>query len=164
MTATNETAICADVSRLTGLLSRQLKLFEHLGELSEQQTQYVDEGQSQDLLALLAQRQQLIDQLEKINGDLQPFRSQWDILWQRLDPSQRRTVGPLVQQAQQLLGQIMDSDDHDRDQLQEARGQISSQLGQVNQIGAARRAYAGGPAAQTAGAAARRGRFMSQEG
>lgn len=141
MTTTDETATSAEFSRLTELLSRQLKLFERLGALSEHQTKFVDTGQNQALLALLALRQRLVDRLERINRDLQPFRSQWDTVWHRLDASKRQTVGSLIHQVQQLLCRILDCDDRDHDQLQEVRRQNRVEMGRGNQVSAARRAY-----------------------
>lgn len=130
-----------DLSRLISLLEQQLRLFEHLAELSDRQQGLVDDGQAEQLLALLAQRQQLIDHLDTVNGELEPYRNQWDQFWPGLEDSQRQRIGPLIEQAQQLLERIMQADDRDRGRLESAKIEVAAELSQVNQARAARDGY-----------------------
>ena len=98
-----------DISHLVELLERQVALFDHLGGLAERQSTLVNDGQAEALLALLAQRQQLIDQLDVVTAELEPFRSQWSELWTNLEPSGQKRISPLVERCQQQLSQIMRS-------------------------------------------------------
>ena len=146
-----------EVARPVALLQRQADLISKLGTLSERQSGLVDEGQGEDLLTLLGQRQQLIDALDAINTDLEPFQARWSQLWEGLGESDRQRIGPLVSQTQQVLDQIMATDDRDQERLRVNQQRIAEELGRVNQTGEARRAY-------TAGAPNPPNRFTDKQG
>ena len=158
MTETGSSTDTFDVSRLTELLEQQVRLFEDLAALTVRQTRLVNDGEAESLLGLLAQRQELIDRLESVNGELEPYRSRWPQLWPDLDESDKQRIGPLVQQAQQLLEQIMQSDDRDRKLLEAAKPQVAAELERLSHTRAARRSYQG------AGSPADSNRFTNQHG
>ena len=147
-----------NVSRLAELLEQQVRLFEDLAALTVRQAALVTDGEAEALLGLLAQRQELIDRLELGNGELEPYRSRWAQLWPDMDESDKQRVGPLVQQAQKLLEQIMESDDRDRKLLEAAKPQVAAELERLSHTRAARRGYQG------AGSPADSNRFTNQQG
>ena len=158
MTGSSFSTATFGVSRLIELLEQQVQLFEDLSALTVRQTQLVNDGEAEAILGVLAQRQQLIDRLESVNGHLEPYRSHWPQLWSELDEPEKQRVGSLVQQAQQLLEQIIQADDRDRELLEAAKPRVTAELGRLSHIRAARHGYQGGALMADAN------RFTNQQG
>jgi len=157
-----------DITALTGLLERQCQLYQQLAQLGELQTQIIgsdlrsvdqaDADAPEQLLRLLAQRQQLIDQLTVTHDQLAPYRADWPALWQKMSDQQRRRIGPLVDQVEQLLAGIIKQDDQDRQKLQQAQSRAGAELTQLTAAGNAVNAYKPTPLAD------RVNRFTNQQG
>ncbi len=133
--------IAHSVQTLVTLLERQQSLYQQLHSLSDQQGQMVATGSTEALLSLLAQRQQFIDELGKINTELQPYRSQWPQLKKKLAEPDRRRISALVEQAEQMLSGIIEQDNRDRQQLEQSKTHLGGEMGRVSQGGAMMRAY-----------------------
>ena len=73
------------------------------------------------LLALLAERQRLIDHLSQTSAGLEPFRHSWEAVCEELSEAERRRVRTLVVGAQSLLDGILRRDEQDRQRLASAR-------------------------------------------
>ena len=138
---TNQTATSNDLPRLKQLLAQQLDLYQQLRALTREQSNFIQQGQAESLLTVLAKRQRVIDALSKITTELQPFRDQWQTLWASLSPSDQQEIAPLVKQAEQELAAIIEQDKHDRDQIEDAKDQVGKQLSQTVHQGAALQAY-----------------------
>ncbi len=64
----------ADVGHLVDRLTQQRDLYQQLKTLSDQQGQLIADGQAEQLLAVLSQRQGLVDQLTQLNEKIVPFK------------------------------------------------------------------------------------------
>ncbi len=146
------------VSSLIDLLEQQLAILRKLSAQVEIQTTAVADGETESLLGVLAQRQQVIDRLEKINGDLSPFRDNWDQIWAGLDEAQQAQVSPLVQEVHQLLDQVLATDEKDRKKLEAAKNQVAADLARLAQSGEATAAY------KSAGVTDHQNRFTNKQG
>lgn len=134
-----------DSPRVVALLERQLDLYQQLRLLSDQQRPLVEQGAAESLLAVLSQRQKLIQELAGLNEELDPYRQRWAEFWASLESGERQRVGGLVSRTQEILAAIMERDEADRRQLQEAKGRVAGEMGRINQAGAAIHAYRGTP-------------------
>ncbi|MFW6059651.1 MAG: flagellar export chaperone FlgN [Phycisphaeraceae bacterium] len=148
----------ADVGRLIERLSQQRDLYQQLKALSDQQGQLIADGQGEQLLAVLAQRQGLVDQLAQLNEQLAPFKEHWPTLSDQLDAAQRQQVNGLLEEVETLLESIIQQDDRHREQLQAAKQQIGRQLEQTHTAGRALNAY------KPAGAGNAPARFTDRQG
>jgi len=131
----------AQAAVVIDLLKQQCSLFSQLQGLSAQQSQYLTSGSVESLLEVLSQRQKVIDDLTTINTGLAPYRQQWAQFCARLNEPDRVCIGELVDQAQSILQVIIDRDDHDREQLDQAKCKLGTEMMQVAQSGAAMQAY-----------------------
>jgi hypothetical protein len=130
------------------LLEDQAGLYRQLRALSSRQGELVD-GQPDALLAVLAQRQGLIDRLMESNRKLQPYRERWSAVTAAMVPAQRQRMGELLGQIDESRRAIASQDDVDCRRLTQARGELARELARVNNSGQAARAYhtlATGPA------------------
>jgi flagellar biosynthesis/type III secretory pathway chaperone len=155
MTAISETSWA---SALLELLQRQQALYENLRDLGGQQTRLIESADTEQLLALLARRQQLIDQLTRLNQQLQPYKRDWTNCWASLDPPSRQRVSALIQRVGALVDQIMKADEADRVRLTHQRDEIADGLTRMNRGASVHRAYG------QAGPGAGHNRFTDQEG
>lgn len=146
------------VETLVGLLDQQHEIYLQLRELAQRQSRLVADGDAESLLTLLNQRQALIDQLLKINEQIEPFKKQWSAFWAELDASQRQRIRERMDAVQSLLDGIMEQDERDRQALAAQRSQVGQRLSDVSRGTAVNRAY--GRAAPTT----TQNRFTDQQG
>lgn len=141
----------AEARRLADLLTRQRDLYRELAAYSERQQQLIDAGQTEELLAVLTQRQTLVDQLQACNREVAPLRGRMADLAAAGGPEVRATIRARVDEVQQLLEGIIGRDEADRERLETARNRVGQELQRVNRAPAAANAYAAAAAAGRGG-------------
>jgi uncharacterized protein YukE len=132
---------------LLELLQQQRDLYHELYQLSEQQSRLIEAGQTEELLALLSKRQELVERLAELNSRLSPYRDHWRSLAEQLPPDEQQRLRRLLDEVQSLLQAIIEQDDSDREHLQSARREVSNELQQTTKAGSAVQAYRGASAA-----------------
>lgn len=133
-----------DVDALTRLLQQQAELYGKLAQLSTHQSTLIDsnaDDAAEQLLRLMSARQVLVDQLAKINEQLEPYRKDWQAIAAKLTDEQKKTIAPLVEQAEKLLADIIARDEADRKRLQQAKTDTGNQLKRVTGASHAAAAY-----------------------
>jgi len=141
MTETTTQPHQEDPATLLDLLEQQRDLYARLSELSDQQSELISSGQTDELLNVLSKRQQLVEQLTQINSRLSPYRDHWSEVAERLPAGDRDRLRRLLDEVQQLLQRILDRDEQDRVELQSARERVGQQLQKTSRAGTARKAY-----------------------
>lgn len=142
---------------LLKLLIRQRDLYRQLKQLSDQQASLIEAGETDQLLAVLAQRQRMVDALMATNQELAAHRKTTPNLQNDLMPQQREQARALMDEVDGLLHGIIEQDDRDRQQLQTAQQAVGTQLKQVARGGAAMSAYRSAPPSSAARFTDRRG-------
>ena len=117
-----------DAARLVELLKRQNALYRRLRLLTERQHTLVAQDDVQPLLALLAERQQVVDGLVDANQELTPFRTDWSDRYHRMDEPTRGQVAALLEEANSALGTILRSDLQDSATLSAKRMDVADRL------------------------------------
>jgi hypothetical protein len=130
-----------DTASLIALLERLVVIYQQLHDLSRRQGALISNGSAEDLLGVLAQRQQLVDESAKINRELEPYRNEWTRVLDGLRDPERQRVGGLVGRVEELLAGIIEQDNRDRQRLQDATGAVKSELDRVRQSPQAVNAY-----------------------
>ena len=129
------------VEMLVRALSGQRGLYVQLLALARQQSGYVATGETEALMAVLAARSRLIEQVGPLDQELQPFKGRWQEVLDGLAPADRAKVAGLLKEVQQLLGDILAQDEVDKASLQRQKADVSGQI-KVTVTGAAlARAY-----------------------
>ncbi len=144
-------------SRIVEALDRQLALFRRLDTLSRRQRDVVNAGDTDQLLGVLGERQEVIEQLERLGEQLRPVRRGWDSMLERLPTNRRAEVRERLDALAELAAAIASRDEADRRVLEERRGAIA---GEVNTLGRAR----GAAGAYAAPEPAATPRFQDVEG
>ena len=129
------------VRKLLDRLTQQRDLYKQLQSLSTQQAQFIQDGSAEQLLGVLSQRQSLIDSLARLNAELAPYRERWTQLADAVDPQLREQVRSVIAEIEAYLGEIVQQDEKDKAQLQDAKAKVGSQLSNISAAGRAIKAY-----------------------
>lgn len=143
--ATNQSA--ADESQeVFALLQKQRDLYRELKSHSEQQDALIANGETDQLLSLLAQRQRLIDGLGQVSSSLSPYRSRIAAIADQAADDVGEQMRGMVEEVRVLLESIIACDEKGKANLEAARDNVSGQIRQAAGAVAAAGAY-GKPAA-----------------
>ena len=132
-----------DIPALVTLLTQQRDAYRQLSTLSDQQSDLIARGETEQLLTVLSQRQGLVDVVGQIHDKLAPYRQPWEQRSAALSDEQRPQVRQLLDEVETLLGYVLQQDDEARRQLEVAQKKIGSQLSEVARAGSALNAYKG---------------------
>jgi hypothetical protein len=126
---------------LVRALSGQRGLYVELLALARQQSQYVATGESEQLMAVLAARSRLIEQVAPLDVELQPFKGRWQEVLDGLAAPDRATVAGLLKEVQQLLADILAQDEMDKASLQRQKSDVGVQINRAVTGAALAKAY-----------------------
>lgn len=142
--------------RLLNMLQQQKALLERLAQLAEYQGSLINEGNTDSLLSLLAERQQMIDRFLALQRDLGGLTENLEARLERVEQGRRKQIQGLIAEIGQLLERVMQHDEQDRQTLETARNQTRDELQEIGNAARARQAYQG--------AASGTARFADQQG
>ena len=114
--------------KLVAVLTAQRNLYTQLATLAVQQSGYVATGESEALMSVLGARQRLVDQLTPLDLALQPFKGRWQETLDGLAANDRSAVAGLLQEVQQLLAQILERDEADKEALIRQKTNVGLQI------------------------------------
>ena len=114
-----------------GLLTRQQELFGRLDTLSQKQAQLIHDDETDRLLRLLTERQDIIDQIARTNSELEPYRGRWEAFMDELPEVNRQRVKTRLDAVAHLAGVIAQRDEVDRRELQVRRDAMVTELSRV---------------------------------
>ena len=131
------------------LLQQQRDLYRELKSQSEQQDALIANGQTDQLLSLLAQRQKLIDGLGQVSSSLSPYRSRIAAIADQAADDVGEQMRAMVEEVRVLLESIIACDEKGKADLEAARDNVGGQIRQAAGAVAAAGAY--GKPASSAG-------------
>lgn len=129
-------------SSILSILEEQVGCYQRLAKLAELQHQHVQQGQTEALLEVLARRQEVLDQVARLEADLAPVKREWTSYLGSLAPEPRATAERLMDQTRRLLEQITTADRNDALVLQQRKMNLGRQINQAHAAKAVNRNYA----------------------
>ncbi len=133
---------CAE--QLARLLHAQADVCRQILEQSKQQQALVEQRREDDLLVLLAEKQKLIDRHQSLAGQTAPFRKQWeDGAREKAGETARSGVEAAWNALSVTLGEIVKLEDASRAYLEEQKGKVSLDIGNLQRGKALNKAYGG---------------------
>ena len=138
-----------DTDALADLVARKLRVVTQLRELTVRQPALVEAGDMKSLLRVLTSKQKLLEEVQRLDGRLEPFRRQdpEQRVWQ--SPEHRRRCREDAEQCHRLVEEMKAMETRDKDHLVRRRDAVSQELEQAHAAAAARTAYQ--PAERTGG-------------
>ncbi len=120
----------------------QRTLYVTLRELSAEQRSHIAENNGESLLTLLGRRQQVIDELARLDGTLAAFRRDWSARYGGLRVEDRGRVDALLAEIDAALTAIMEMDREDAEALARRTEGIGTTLREAPKRRAVHAAYA----------------------
>ena len=123
-------------------LEAQVACYKRLAKLAEQQHQFVQQGQTEALLEVLARRQEVLDQVARLETTLSSIKKNWSGYLEGLGALQQAQAQELLAQTRQLLEQITLADRNDTLVLQQRKQSLGRQINQAQAAKTINRTYA----------------------
>lgn len=130
-----------DTDRLAELMAQKYQLLLSLQELVCGQKELVDRGEMAILLNLLATKQRVLDRLQSVERQLEPFRDQSPESRSWRNGQLRDQTAAYVESCQKLLADILQKEKHCEEQLLRHREEVAGQLRQLCSSGEMLAAY-----------------------
>jgi hypothetical protein len=109
-------------------LREQVECYRKLAKLAGAQHEYVQRGQTEQLLEVLGRRQAVLEQIARLEGQIGPAKRQWGMYVAGLDETSRGTAELLVKETRVLLEQITTADRNDALVLQQQKLNLGRQI------------------------------------
>jgi hypothetical protein len=131
----------SELKVVVGALNGQRGLYVQILELAKRQSGFVATGDSEGLMAVLAARSRLIDQVTPHDRTLQPYKGRWQEVLDSLGAGDRVVLSGLLKEVQQLLADILLQDETDKESLVRQKSDIGTELKKAVTGSALNRAY-----------------------
>ncbi|MBB6430730.1 flagellar protein FlgN [Algisphaera agarilytica] len=150
--------------QLIEMLTQQRDLYKSLEALSGKQQEIIAQGQAEQLLGVLSERQVIVDRLTQINQDLSPLRGRMSEIAEASTEAKRQLLRSLVDEVQAMLESIIQRDEQDRQSLEASKAQVGQELAKVKTAPAAINAYKANAYGGGAAGASPTARFTDSSG
>ena len=111
-------------------LEQQLACYRRLAKLSDLQRNYVRENQTDELLAVLQTRSELLTDIARLEAEVAPLKRAWAETSGSLSPAVRESAAAMLAETRQLLQQITQADQDDVLLLQQRKLNVGKQIQQ----------------------------------
>ena len=123
-------------------LRQQVDCYRRLAKLADLQHVHVQQSQTEQLLEVLAGRQEVLDQLKLFEQTVGPERRRWAEFLGELTPDARGMAEALLAETRGLLEQITTADRNDALVLQQQKLNLGRQINQASAARQVNRNYA----------------------
>jgi hypothetical protein len=123
-------------------LEDQVTCYRRLAKLAEIQHEHVQNSATDQLLAVLSRRQEVLDQVADLEQIIAPAKRQWSDYLGRLGSDQRSSAEGLLAETRRLLEQITTADRNDAMVLQQRKVNLGRQINQTSAARTRNRNYA----------------------
>jgi hypothetical protein len=126
---------------LTALI-QQVECYRHLAKLAMSQHDHVRASRTADLLSVLAQRQEMLDQIADLEQSVSPAKKRWTEYLNELPASDRAVAEQMMAESRRLLEEITTTDRNDALVLQQRKLNLGREIGLANAARRFNRKYA----------------------
>ena len=123
-------------------LEEQVGCYKRLAKLAELQHEHVQQNQTESLLEVLGQRQEVLDQVARFETVIAPAKRRWSDYLAGLNAANRARAEGLLADTRRLLEQITTADRNDSIVLQQRKMNLGRQITQATNARQINRNYA----------------------
>jgi hypothetical protein len=123
-------------------LEEQLDCYKRLAKLANTQHEHVQNSRTEELLLVLTQRQEVIDQLARLEQIVAPVKKDWNDYLGTLPAEDRDLAEKTVAESRRLLEQITSNDKDDAIVLQQRKFKLGREINQATSARQFNRSYA----------------------
>lgn len=127
--------------RVLAVLGDQQSIVDSLAGLASRQSGLIESNRTDALLALLSERQQLIDRFTASQQQLNDLSSRGTT--EEANPDQRRQMRDMVESISTRLSEVLQLDERDQQRLEQHRDTAKSEITSIGRAAQARQAYGG---------------------
>jgi len=109
-------------------LEQQVECYRRLAKLADQQHEHVQLSRIEELLNVLGKRQEVLDQVTRLEKTVGPAKRQWLAFVAGLDVDSRKQAEANLSETRRLLEEITSADRSDAIVLQQRKLNIGKQL------------------------------------
>lgn len=129
--------------RLTALVASQESMFARLEMLCQRQAGLVRAEETDLLLALLAERRSIVENIAEASAALAPFRRRWDAVLAALPDEKRGEIQRRLRLISETAARIASQDEADRRVMEQRRDAIADEMAGLSRGRGAVAAYGG---------------------
>ena len=130
------------VDPVIAALQEQVTCYQRLAKLAEQQHEHVQQSSTEALLDVLARRQEVLDQVSRLEQTIVTAKRRWGEYVGGLRSEQRAQAERLMGETRRLLEEITTSDRNDALILQQRKLNLGKQISQASAARQINRSYA----------------------
>lgn len=130
-----------DLRDMLELFGQEQACYTALLNLSRKQKGIIATGDVDDLLTVLAQKQQILQRVADVEESLRPYKGQWRKLRERLDANDRQILDDALSTVEELLGELIALEKESEALLQSSRDAVHHELQQTVRGESVNRAY-----------------------
>jgi len=130
------------VDPVIAALQEQVTCYQRLAKLAEQQHEHVQQSSTEALLDVLARRQEVLDQVSRLEQTIVVAKRRWGEYVGGLRSEQRAQAERLMGETRRLLEEITTSDRNDALILQQRKLNLGKQISQASAARQINRSYA----------------------
>ena len=123
-------------------LEEQVICYQRLAKLAELQHVHVQQGQTEELLDILQKRQEVLNDIGRLEGIVGPQKKQWSAYLGGLDAGDRTRAETSLAETRRLLEAITAADRNDALVLQQRKLSLGRQINQASAAKQVNRNYA----------------------
>jgi chorismate mutase len=124
------------------MLQEQLDCYKRLAKLAGTQHEHVQNSRTEELLTVLTQRQEVIDQLARLEEIIAPVKKEWNDYLGTLPADDRDRAAKVMEESRRLLEQITNNDKDDAMVLQQRKFRLGREINQASSARQFNRSYA----------------------
>ena len=113
-------------------LEEQVTCYRRLAKLAELQHVHVQHGQTEELLDVLQKRQEVLNDIARLEGVVGPQKRRWSSYLVEIEPADRVRAESLLTEARRLLEEITAADRNDALVLQQRKLNLGRQINQAS--------------------------------
>ena len=130
------------VDPVIAALEEQVSCYQRLAKLAEQQHEHVQQSSTEALLDVLARRQEVLDQVARLEQTIVPAKRRWAEYLGGLAGDGRTRAERLMSETRRLLEEITAADRNDALILQQRKLNLGKQINQATAARQVNRNYA----------------------
>lgn len=123
-------------------LKEQVACYERLAKLAAQQHVHVQQNQTEELLEVLQRRQEVLNDVARLEGIIAPMKQRWSEYLADLPEGERAEAERMVGRSRSLLEGITTADRNDAMVLQQRKLNVGRQINQTRAARRVNRSYA----------------------
>jgi hypothetical protein len=109
-------------------LTEQLACYRKLARLCELQRQHVQQGQTDELMAVLQERAAILSEITRLEEEVAPLKRNWTTASEQLSEEDRQAAQEMLAETKVLLMQITQADQDDVLLLQQRKLNVGKQI------------------------------------